>query len=86
MARLTTEKLSEEGTTLATAALTRETNGAMSDRDTLFMLSGIALMVFGAGLILSNPLAQKYINKIGIGGLAQGALPDLERYLKLRAM
>jgi hypothetical protein len=71
---------------LATAALTRETNGAMSDRDTLFMLSGIALMVFGAGLILSNPLAQKYMNKIGIGGLAQGALPDLERYLKLRAM
>lgn len=71
---------------MATAALTRETNGAMSDRDTLFMLSGIALMVFGAGLILSNPLAQKYMNKIGIGGLAQGALPDLERYLKLRAM
>ena len=71
---------------MATAALTRETNGSMSDRDTLFMLSGIALMVFGAGLILSNPLAQKYLNKVGIGGLAQGALPDIERYLKLRAM
>ena len=50
------------------------------------MLSGIALMVFGAGLILSNPVAQKYLDKVGIGGLTQGALPDLERYLKLRAM
>jgi hypothetical protein len=50
------------------------------------MLSGIALMVFGAGLILSNPVAQKYMDKIGIGGLTKGALPDLERYLKLRAM
>ena len=29
------------------------------DKDTLFMLSGVALMVFGAGLILSNPLVRK---------------------------
>jgi polyisoprenoid-binding protein YceI len=50
------------------------------------MLSGIALMVFGAGLILSNPVAQKYLGRIGIGNLAQSALPDLERYLRLRAM
>jgi hypothetical protein len=71
---------------MATAALARETNGSTSDRDTLFMLSGIALMVFGAGLILSNPVAQKYLDKVGIGGLTRGALPDLERYLKLRAM
>jgi hypothetical protein len=71
---------------MATAALARDTDGSTSDRDTLFMLSGIALMVFGAGLILSNPVAQKYLDKIGIGGLTRGALPDLERYLKLRAM
>jgi len=50
------------------------------------MLSGIALMVFGAGLILSNPTVQKYVNQIGIGGLAQGALPDFERYLRIRNM
>ena len=73
---------------MATAVLAREANGTApdSDRDTLFMLSGIALMVFGAGLILSNPVAQKYLSRIGIGNLAQGALPDLERYLRLRAM
>lgn len=73
---------------MATPALAHKSNGvaADNDRDTLFMLSGIALMVFGAGLILSNPVAQKYLSRIGIGNLAQGALPDLERYLRLRAM
>lgn len=57
-----------------------------ADKDTLFMLSGVALMVFGAGLILSNPLVRKYLSQIGIGNLAQGAIPDLDRYLKLRQM
>jgi hypothetical protein len=57
-----------------------------NDRDTLLMLSGIALMVFGAGLILSNPVAQKYLGRLGIGNLTSAALPDLERYLRLRAM
>jgi hypothetical protein len=61
-------------------------NGSISDRDTLFMLSGVALVVFGAGLILSSPTAKRYLGQIGIGNLAQAALPDLDRYLKLRAM
>lgn len=73
---------------MATAAMRHESNVATdnSDRDTLFMLSGIALMVFGAGLILSNPVAQKYLSRLGLSNLAQGALPDLERYLRLRDM
>ena len=57
-----------------------------ADKDTLFMLSGLAFMVFGAGLILSNPLVRRYLGQVGIGNLAQAALPDLDRYLKLRAM
>jgi hypothetical protein len=61
-------------------------NGSVSDKDTLFMLSGVALVVFGAGLILSSPIARRYLGQIGIGNLAQAALPDLDRYLKLRAM
>jgi hypothetical protein len=56
------------------------------DRDTLFMLSGLALIVFGAGLILSNPIARRYMGQFGIGNLAQSALPDLDRYLKIRSM
>lgn len=61
-------------------------NGHSSDRDTLFMLSGIALMVFGAGLILSNPGAQRLLSKIGVGNVGEGVLPDIERYLRLRSM
>lgn len=61
-------------------------NGSLSDRDTLFMLSGVALMVFGAGLILTNPIAKRYLGQLGVGDLASLALPDLDRYLKLRAM
>ena len=73
---------------MATSAFTHGTNGAGhdSDRDTLFMLSGIALMVFGAGLILSNPVAQQFLGRIGVGNLTERALPDLERYLRLRSM
>ena len=61
-------------------------NGNGSDKDTLYMLGGLALMVFGAGLILSNPIAKKYLGQFGVGDLASAALPDLDRYLKLRAM
>jgi hypothetical protein len=57
-----------------------------TDKDTLFMLSGVALVVFGAGLILSNPIARRYLGQFGLGNIAQGALPDLDRYLKLRSM
>ena len=52
-------------------------NGA-TDKDTLYMLGGVALIVFGAGLILSNPLVRKYLSQVGIGNLAQAALPDLD--------
>ena len=64
----------------------KENGNEISDKDTLFMLSGVALVVFGAGLILSNPIAQRYLGQLGLGNIAQGALPDLDRYLKLRSM
>ncbi len=65
------------------------TNGhfdSATDKETLYMFSGLAFMVFGAGLILSNPLIRRYLGQVGIGNLAQAALPDIDRYLKLRAM
>jgi hypothetical protein len=61
-------------------------SGIGSDKDTLYMLGGIAMIVFGAGLILSNPIARRYLGQLGVGNLAQAALPDLDRYLKLRSM
>jgi hypothetical protein len=65
---------------------TENGDGRFDDKDTLFMLSGVALVVFGAGLILSNPIARRYLGQFGIGNLAQAALPDLDRYLRLRSM
>lgn len=62
------------------------TNGNANDKDTLYVLGGVALIVFGAGLILSNPFVRRYMSRIGLGNLAHAAIPDIERYLRLRAM
>ena len=69
-----------------TAVAMENGNGSFNDKDTLFMLGGVALIVFGAGLILTNPIARRYMGQLGVGDLANLALPDLDRYLKLRAM
>jgi hypothetical protein len=61
-------------------------NGNGSDKDTLYMMGGVAMVVFGAGLILSNPFIRRYMSQLGIGNLAQTVMPDVERYFKLRAM
>jgi hypothetical protein len=60
--------------------------GLGTDRHTLYLVGGIALMIFGAGLIISNPVVRRYMGQLGIGNLTQAALPDVERYLKLRNM
>ena len=59
---------------------------ANESRDTLFLLGGAAMVVFGAGLILSTPVVRRYLGGAGIGNLVQAAIPDLQRYMKLRAM
>jgi hypothetical protein len=61
-------------------------NGNASDRDTLYLMGGVALMVFGAGLVLSNPTIRRYMSQFGVGNLAQTVIPDVERYFKLRGM
>ncbi len=68
------------------AEMFHRSNGHSSDKDILYLLSGVALMVFGAGLILSNPNAQRLLSKVGIGNLSERVLPDIERYLRLRSM
>ena len=57
-----------------------------SSKDTLFMLGGVALVVVGAGLILTSPIAKKYMGQLGLGDLTGGIVPDIERYFKLRSM
>jgi len=61
-------------------------NGVASDKNTFFLLGGVALVVFGAGLIVSNPFIRRYISQLGVGNLAHAAMPDIERYLRIRAM
>lgn len=61
-------------------------NGAGIDKDTLYMLGGLAMVVFGAGLILSNPVVRRYTSRLGAGDLLGAALPDVERYFRLRSM
>ncbi|MGA9509510.1 MAG: hypothetical protein WBV55_12910 [Candidatus Sulfotelmatobacter sp.] len=63
-----------------------DTNHFGTDKETLYMLSGAALILFGTGLILSNPTVRRYLGQIGVGSLLAAALPDVDRYLKLRNM
>jgi hypothetical protein len=57
-----------------------------ANKDTLFMLGGVALLVVGAGLVLTSPIAKKYMGQLGLGNLTGGIVPDIERYFKLRSM
>jgi hypothetical protein len=64
----------------------REENGRSEQMDTLFMLSGVALIVFGTGLILSNPVVRRYMSQMGLGDVIHNVVPDVERYFRLRSM
>jgi hypothetical protein len=66
--------------------LSKDSDHFGSDKETLYMLSGAALILFGTGLILSNPTVRRYLGQIGVGSLLTAALPDVDRYLKLRNM
>jgi hypothetical protein len=67
--------------------LMESTSGVLSnEKDTLYLLGGVAMIVFGAGLILSNPFIRRYMSQLGVGNLAQAVMPDVERYFKLRSM
>jgi hypothetical protein len=68
--------------------LTERTNAqdAQESRDTLFLLGGAAMVFFGAGLILSTPVVRRFLGGVNAGGVLQAALPDFDRYMKLRSM
>jgi hypothetical protein len=62
------------------------TSGNGADRDTIYLLGGVALVVFGAGLILSSPATRRLLGQVGLSDLTQAVIPDFERYMKLRSM
>ena len=71
---------------METHLVKREEHGSANDRDTLFMVGGVALVVFGTGMILSNPIVRRYMGQMGLGDVIGNFIPDVERYFKLRSM
>ncbi|HEY7634637.1 MAG TPA: hypothetical protein VH763_03775 [Gemmatimonadales bacterium] len=61
-------------------------NGEAHDLDALLLFGGAACILFGAGLILSSSMTRRYLGNIDAGRLLQTAVPDVQRYFKLRAM
>jgi hypothetical protein len=61
-------------------------DGDASDRETMLLFGGLACMVFGAGLVLSNRAIRRYLGEVSPGQLLETAMPDVQRYMKLRAM
>jgi hypothetical protein len=44
------------------------------------------MLVFGAGLLLSNRTVRQYLGQVSPGDLIGSAVPDVQKYMKLRAM
>ncbi|MER3427336.1 MAG: hypothetical protein C4334_04410 [Pyrinomonas sp.] len=59
---------------------------AQGGKEIFYLLGGAALVLLGARLILRHPLIKGYLEQIELGDLVKGVAPDLERYLRLRAM
>lgn len=71
---------------MATQIMNRAEDVSGLDKETLYLLGGVALVIFGAGLVLSIPTVRRYLKQVGLGDLASAALPDIERYFRLRSM
>ncbi len=59
-------------------------NRAEENRDTLLLFGGGALVLLGAGLLLSNSSVRKHLSGFNIMSLVRTVAPDLERLLNLK--
>lgn len=76
--------------------LEKTNNDSLDKNDTLYLMGGLALMVLGAGLVLSNPTVRNTMSaglasilpelqgKLGLNFADVGT--DIKRYMKLRSM
>jgi hypothetical protein len=64
----------------------QRSNGEATDHDTMMLFGGVAMLVFGAGLLLSNRTVRQYLGQVRLGDVIGSSVPDLEKYMKLRAM
>ena len=71
-------------------------NDSAENKDALYLMGGLALMVLGAGLVMTHPGVRKAVSA-GLSGVLpdlQGKFlpdltalgPDIQRYMKLRSM
>lgn len=71
-------------------------NGFSDNKDVLYLMGGMALMVLGAGLVMTSPTVRKTVSA-GLAAIlpeVQGKFlpdltalgPDIQRYMKLRSM
>jgi hypothetical protein len=56
------------------------------NRDNLLLFGGGALLLLGAGLILSNSSIRKHLGGLNLMNLVRAVAPDIDRYLKLKEM
>jgi hypothetical protein len=70
---------------LSTRNVSRHDDQPSNERDTLIML-GVALVVIGAGIVLSSPAVRRYVEQSPLKNIIGNLIPDVERYFKLRAM
>jgi hypothetical protein len=71
-------------------------NGSDDSKDLLYLVGGLSLLIAGVGLIMAHPEVRRQVRASldrvipGIpGNLASGlstVVPDIQRYMKLRAM
>lgn len=54
----------------------------VDDRETVYLWSGVALVICGAGLILANAGVRRYLSRLGSSEFAQKLVPELERLLR----
>jgi hypothetical protein len=54
--------------------------------DTMMLFGGAALIILGAGMLLSSSVVRGYLGNLNVMKLVQAAVPDVERYLRLKAM
>lgn len=60
--------------------------GEAGDNDMLLLFGGAACLLFGAGLILSSSMTRRFLGDVNAGNIIGAAVPDVQRYLRLRAM
>jgi hypothetical protein len=74
-----------------------ENNGSKGSKDMLYIVGGLALLIAGAGLIISHPAIRQTLKSNmdrmlpegipqGLSGGLSTVVPDFKRYMKIRNM